>query len=142
MKCAEQNEVQVLPVKRENVIRMPSGLLGFEQIKEYVLLSNPEEAPFLWLQVLGDPGLAFLVISPFVIRPDYRPDVPDEDARTLELQSPQDALVLNIVTLRNGGQATVNLKGPIIVNQRTLVAKQVIPSNAAEYDLRQPLATS
>lgn len=142
MKCAEQNEVQVLPVKRENVIRMPSGLLGFEQIKEYVLLSNPEEAPFLWLQVLGDPGLAFLVISPFVIRPDYRPDVPDEDVRNLELQSPQDALVLNIVTLRNGGQATVNLKGPIIVNQRTLVAKQVIPSNAAEYDLRQPLATS
>jgi len=33
----------------------------------------------------------------------------------------------------------VNLKGPIVINRRTLTGKQVIPVNAAEYAIRHPL---
>ena len=57
MKCSEKTEFELLPVKPENVIEMPMGLLGFEATKKYVLLSNPDEAPFLWLQVLEDTQL-------------------------------------------------------------------------------------
>lgn len=118
---------------------MPLGLLGFEHIKEYALLANPDEAPFLWLQVLADPSVAFLVISPFVVVPAYQPDIGPDDAEFLGLTQPHDALVFNVVTLRPGGRATVNLKGPVVVNRRTLLGKQVIPLNAAEYELRHPL---
>ncbi|MBM3882895.1 MAG: flagellar assembly protein FliW [Verrucomicrobia bacterium] len=142
MKFAEPIETEVLPVRSENIVRIPLGLLGFEPIKEYVLLIRPEETPFLWLQMLNDPNLAFLVVSPFVVHPSYEPDITAEDAEFLELKQPEDALVFNIVTVRPAGAATVNLRGPIVLNRHTLIAKQVIPTNAADFDLHHPLPTA
>ena len=139
MKTAELNELAPLTIKTENVIHLPGGLLGFERIKKYVLLSNPEEAPFLWLQMLDDPNLAFLVVSPCAVVDDYQPEISDDDTEYLGLQTPKDALVFNIVTLQPDGGATVNLKGPIVMNRFTLIGKQVVPRNVADYGLKHPL---
>jgi len=139
MKFAELTEPNPHAVKNENTIHLPLGLLGFESIKEYVLLSKPDEAPFLWLQMLDDPNLAFLVISPLAVMPDYQPDIPLEDVEFIGFTNPDDVLVFNIVTLRGDGKATVNLKGPIVLNRQTLIGKQVVPTNAPEYSLQHPL---
>ncbi|HAV63757.1 MAG TPA: flagellar assembly protein FliW [Verrucomicrobiales bacterium] len=139
MKTAELNELTPLTIKTENVIHLPGGLLGFERIKKYILLSTPEEAPFLWLQMLDDPNLAFLVVSPCAVAADYQPEISDEDTDYLGLQSPKDALVFNIVTLHPDGHATVNLKGPIVLNRFTLIGKQLVPKNVADYSLSYPL---
>lgn len=141
MNTVETTELNPLAVQSENIVHLPLGLLGFEQTKRYVLLANPHEAPFRWLQVLDDPGLAFLVLPPTQIFPDYAPDIAAKDVEFLELSSPEDALLFNIVTLRGKNRATVNLKGPIVVNQSSLVGKQVVPVNAADYSLQQPLPT-
>ena len=138
MKTVEIDELQKLPVKKENVISMPLGLLGFEQVKKYVLLVTPEEEPFLWLQMLDNPNQGFVVISPSAAVPGYAPDIPEADIEFLNIKSSADALVLNIVTVRNG-QATVNLKGPIAINRHTLVGKQCIPTNVAEFALQHPI---
>ena len=139
MKFAELTEPELLEAEQDNVLHLPLGLLGFEKIKKYVLLADPDEAPFLWLQVMDDPNLAFLVLFPLTVIPNYRPDITDEDAAFLDLEDPEDAIVLSIVTLRPEGQSTVNLKGPIVLNRRTLIGKQVIPVNAAEFSLQHPL---
>ncbi len=94
----------------------------------------------MWFQVMDDPNLAFLVVSPFVVDPDYSPDISDEDVRFLGLNSPEDALLFNIVTVRGNSTATINLKGPIVINRFTLVGKQVIPDNANQYSVRHELA--
>jgi flagellar assembly factor FliW len=62
-----------------------------------------------------------------------------DDVRSLGLEGPDEATVLSIVTVRGPDQATMNLKGPIVVNRRTLVARQVIPVNAAEFSVQHPL---
>jgi flagellar assembly factor FliW len=126
-------------LRRESQIQMPVGLLGFERHKQYLLVAEPDQEPFRWLQAEGDANLAFLVVPPFVVEPDYQPEIGGEDERFLGLTAPGDALMFNIVTLRNGGPATVNLKGPIIINRLTLRAKQVVLVNAADYSLRHPL---
>lgn len=138
MSTIELTELEPLQVKTENVIHMPSGLLGFEDIKRFVLLSNPEEAPFSWFQVLDDPSLAFLVLPPFDAVPEYQPEISDDDVSYLRLKSPKDALIYNIVTLRPG-HATINLKGPIVVNRYTLRGKQVVLQNASRWSVRHPL---
>jgi len=120
-------------------IYLPLGLPGFEPLKQYLLLADPEEAPFSWLQVVNDPSLAFIVISPFEVLPGYEPDLPKEDVEFLELSSPEDALLFGIVTLRGKGRATVNLKGPIVVNRHTFKGKQVVLANAVQYQLQHPL---
>ena len=131
-------ELESVAVKTENVIHMPGGLLGFENVKRFVLLTEPEEAPFCWLQVLGDTSLAFLVVPPFEAAPDYQPELSDDDAAYLDLKNPEDALIYNIVTLR-AGQATINLKGPIVINRFTLRGKQVVLQNASKWSVRHPL---
>jgi flagellar assembly factor FliW len=139
MNTAELIELEPLPVKSENVVHLPLGLLGFETIKKYVLLANSEEAPFRWLQVVNDPSLAFLIISPADAVPHYQPELSADDVEFLGLTDPADALVYNIVTLRADGRATVNLKGPVVLNRYTLKAKQVVITNAAEYSVQHPL---
>jgi flagellar assembly factor FliW len=138
MNTIEETEFECVRVKTENVIHMPSGLLGFEDIKQFVLLTDPEEEPFSWFQVLDDPSLAFLVLPPFGAIPDYNPELSDEDVQALELDDPADALIYNIVTPRTG-HATINLKGPIVINRFTLRGKQVVLQNASEWSVRHPL---
>lgn len=121
------------------IVQLPFGLLGFERVKKYVLLANPQEDPFLWLQMLEGPRKAFLIVSPFLVMPEYQPDIPSDDVAFLELTEPADALVFNICTLRGPGRATINLKGPLVINRHTMTGKQVIPNNAAQYPLNHPL---
>jgi flagellar assembly factor FliW len=139
MNCAATLEPEETIAHFDHIIRLPGGLLGFEQVKEYALLADPEEAPFLWLQMLAAPNRAFLVVSPSVVQPGYQADLSDADTAFLDLRAPEDALIFNIVTLRRTAPATVNLKGPIVLNRRTLLGRQVIPLNAADLPLQHPL---
>ena len=53
MKCAEMINFLSLPRSSARMpVRMPNGLLGFEEIKDYVLTTNPDQQPFGWLKVL------------------------------------------------------------------------------------------
>jgi flagellar assembly factor FliW len=148
MKCAEttlmerHDETPATESRAETnagIITLPLGLLGFEKYKSYVLLASPEETPFLWLRMVDNPNLAFLVVAPSVLASDYQPDLSDEDVQFLGLQNPDDALLFNIVTVHKDGKATLNLKGPIVVNRQTLVGKQIIPLNAGRYSLQHPV---
>ena len=114
-------------------------MFGFEAHKHFVLRRVPEEAPFCWLEVEGEPSLAFLVVPPDQVSANYAPNLGEAKAATLELQEPADAMLLNIVTLRPQCRATVNLKGPVVINRRTLRGRQVVPTNAADYSLQHPL---
>jgi flagellar assembly factor FliW len=124
----------------KNVICLPFGLPGFEGVKNYVLLTHPEERPLLRLQMLEGEKRSFQVAPTLLVLPDYQPELSDHDVEFLELTEPADAMVLNIVTLGQG-QATINLKVPIVINRHSLIGKQIIPKNANRFDLRYPMNT-
>jgi flagellar assembly factor FliW len=120
-------------------VKLPMGLLGFEDAKEYLLIGNPGEEPFFWLRVHNNSGLAFVVIDPFLVVPDYHPDIPQPDVDFLGIASPEDAQLYSIVTLHGATNATLNLKGPLVFNRQTLTGKQVIITNAADYSVQHAL---
>lgn len=138
MNSATINETAASPAPSVCDIRLPMGLLGFEQMKDYLLIINAAEEPFRWLQVKDNPSLAFVVIDPFLAMPDYSPDIPQADVEFLGLSSPDQAALFNIVTL-HGQRATLNLKGPIVINRNTGIGKQVVLANAAEFSVQHPL---
>lgn len=133
MTHTEQPTTQAVP------LQLPAGLLGFERHRTWMLVSHPAEAPFQWLQAAEEGGPAFVVVPPATVEAAYRPDVAPADATWLQINDPADALVMNIVTLHPDGHATVNLKGPLVINRHTFVGKQVVPLNAAEYSTQHPL---
>jgi flagellar assembly factor FliW len=125
-----------------NHFELPNGLIGFKGYSRAELLYVPDHLPFLWLKLHGavDP-VHFVVVEPAGLIPDYELEIFEEDAATLELENPSDALILNIVTLRQDAPsaATVNLLGPIVVNRRTRVGRQLVIANYSRFSAHHPL---
>jgi flagellar assembly factor FliW len=119
-----------------NEILLPQGLIGFSSYKRAELLYMPDHLPFLWMKLHGPADhLHFIVIEPGGIVPGYEPEIFDEDAEQLDLRNPAEAMILNIVTLKsqNPVEATANLIGPLLVNRRTRIGRQLVISNYSRY---------
>ncbi len=127
-----------------NEILLPQGIIGFSQYTRAELICMPDHLPFIWMRLHGpahlDP-IHFIVMEPGGLIADYEPEIFDEDAEQLGLHDSADAMILNIVTLRNQqpSDATVNLVGPLIVNRRTRTGRQVVISNYSRYSAHFPL---
>lgn len=123
--------------KLAKAITFVEGIPAFEHLRDFVILSNEDEAPFLWLQSVDDPSLAFITVDPFLVYPDYRPDIPEADIAKLKIQSEEDVIVLVIVNIKNKTQGiTVNLVSPIIVNWKAQLGAQVLLNNHDKYSVR------
>lgn len=106
-------------------VRFPGGLFGFEGIEDYILI-DADRQPFYWLQSLEAEHIAFVVINPFLFRPDYELDIDDERLRDIGITSADAALIFAIVTIPPSGPMTANLQGPLIINRDTRTGKQEI----------------
>ena len=124
-----------------NQITLPQGLFGFPEIRSMDLVYDKEELPFMWLREEKKDGLAFIVLEPGGIIPNYSVEIADSDVEVLGITGPEDTLILNIVTLPpdQSGKIFLNLVGPIIVNRASLVAKQCIINNHEEFSARHAL---
>jgi len=126
-------------IKESELIGMRGRILGFEQLKRFVLLTNDENPPFLWLQSADDRAIAFVVINPRIVKPDYVPAFSAEDLGSLDIQRTEEIALLSIVTVRSAPvRATVNLRAPILINASKRWAKQVIlddPDYPIQHDI-------
>jgi flagellar assembly factor FliW len=118
-----------IEVDERQRIRFPDGILGFEDLKDYVMF-DAAQPPFYWLQSVDRVEIAFVLIDPTVFRPDYTPDIDMEELAEIGIASPEDMLVLTIVTIPEDSRLmTANLQGPLVINRETRVARQVISPN-------------
>ena len=125
-----------------NEIMLPQGLIGFGAYKRADLLYVSDQLPFLWMKLTGGPeAIQFIVIEPGGVVGGYDPEIFDSDAEHLGIKEPSEAMVLNIVTLlhQQPVEATVNLVGPIVVNRRTRIGRQLVISNYSRYSAHHSL---
>jgi flagellar assembly factor FliW len=134
------NDWSQLQISADNTIHLPSGIFGFEGFKDYVLLENPAEEPFVWLQSVDDSNLAFLMIRPEHFTGEYAPEISDRDAESIGLCETGNAIIYSIVTFQPDGSCYANLKGPLVINMADLKGRQVVPENASEFSLRHRLS--
>lgn len=139
MKTVKTEAPQTPPAGAQLQLKFPSGLLGFDQVREFTLHPAAQDSPYLWLEITSQPGRGFVVMSPVSSLPNYAPDVCQPDVDSLGLKSPDDAFVLNIVNISPRGEATVNLRGPLVINRHTLVGKQCVPANVSTFNQQHPL---
>ncbi|OPX24493.1 MAG: hypothetical protein B1H02_03360 [Candidatus Latescibacteria bacterium 4484_107] len=126
-------------VKEDMVLRFPDGIIGFEELKRYVILEVEEYGPFRILLSLDDPEVGFPLIDPALFFPDYTPNIPPSDLKRLSLPSMDEGRIFCIVTLRKPEESsTVNLRGPIVIHPETRIARQTILTQAA-YPVDQPI---
>lgn len=125
-------------VPATSVYSFPNGLPGFETHTRFALIPAAGRHVF-WLQSLDERALAFVMADPFVAIEGYAVDLKPSELRELDLQDSADALVFVIVTLPAQEQegATANFRGPVVLNTRTRVGRQVV-SAADTYDIHTP----
>lgn len=127
--------------REEDVINFTRGLLGFEDVKKYLIIDNLDGAGvFKWLQSVDRPELAFVIMNPFFIVPDYQFDIPDGLVKKLGIEKPEDVAVFTIVVVPEDiNKMTTNLKAPIILNTRNNRAIQMVLDDD-RYRIKHPVA--
>lgn len=130
-----------IEVSEKQRIKVSDGLLGFEDIHDFVLLDFDEGSAFYWLQAEHIAQIAFLIVDPKLVLPEYELEIDDSDLVSIGIEDRDDILLFSIVTLNDTpSKTTVNLLGPIVINKKTHYAKQVISLND-KYSVRHPLVT-
>jgi len=116
----------LIDVNEHQRISFPSGLLGFESFREYVLL-DAERQPFYWLQSLDVEQIAFVLINPFLFRPDYEMNIDNAELVPIGITDPGKALIFSIVTIpADGNPMTANLQGPLVINRDNRLGLQAV----------------
>ena len=118
-------------------LRFEAGLVGFPDAHRFLLLEAGGGA--FELRALDEGGSDFVVVAPHAFFTDYAPVLDDVTVARLELRGAEEALLLLVVTLgATPEDATANLLAPIVVNQRTRRAVQVV-LHTQDFPLRAPL---
>lgn len=121
-----------IEVNEKDIIELPAGLIGFPELKQYILLDHDKDSPFKWLQSLDDGAIAFVLIDPRLFKPDYTVEVPEAEVSDLEIEKEDDAVISVIITMPTNPQnMTANLKAPLVFNLTNRRGKQIILNNPA-----------
>lgn len=128
-----------IDIKESELIVMKGPILGFEHLSRFILLIYDKATPLCWLQSAEDPSIAFVVINPRIIRPDYNPTILEEDLKFMDIKHSEDIALLTIVTVRSQPfRVTANIRAPILVNAETRMARQIVlddPDYPIQYDV-------
>ncbi len=112
-------------IESTDILTFPSGVLGLESSRHWVLLSDAENDALGWLQSTDRPEVALAVVSPRRFVSDYQFRVFRSELVPLELARAQDAQVLVIVS-RQENDLTINLKAPLVINLERRLGRQVV----------------
>lgn len=129
--------------QEKDIVNFHRGLYGFDEVHKYVIIDNQDTGGiFKWLQSVDRPDLAFVIINPFFIVPDYEFDIPDGIVERLEINKPEDIAVFTIVVVPEDiKKMTTNLKAPVVINLRNNKAAQIVIEDD-RYSLKHPMAST
>ncbi len=116
-----------LDVNTNDIINLPEGILGFDQLKKYFVVDPGDSTLILWLQSVDDEKVAFPILEPKIFKPDYIAKLLPADLNGLELESLQTAKLYSILTIpSNVTEMSANLKAPIVINSQKKIGKQIV----------------
>ncbi|MGB0452785.1 MAG: flagellar assembly protein FliW [Bacteriovoracaceae bacterium] len=116
-----------LEISKDDIINFKEGILGFEHLKKFFVVDPGDQTLILWFQSVDDASIAFPIIEPKIFLPDYSVKLLPAELSSLELESVNDASVYTILTIPQiVTDMSANLKAPIVINNRTKVARQIV----------------
>lgn len=116
-----------LEVDKKDVIEFTEGLLGFETLKKFFIVDPGDQTLILWIQSVDDAATAFPIIEPKIFQPNYTIKLLPVELNSLSLENLSTASVYAILTIpQNVTEMSANLKAPIIINNKTKMARQIV----------------
>jgi flagellar assembly factor FliW len=111
----------------EDIIEFPEGILGFNDLRKFVLLDDPNDEIFAWLQSCEIPQIAFPVLEPELFTQNYQIALTKHDLESLGLQTQEKIRSFTIITIPDDATLmTANLKAPVVINIEKRTARQIV----------------
>ena len=112
----------------DQIITFEQGIPAFEDEHEFVMLPVEKDSPYVFLQSVKTPELAFLMTTPFVFFPDYEFSLDDAIVGQLSIEKQEDLLIYTLLTIpeRKISGMTANLLAPVVINKKNRQGWQVI----------------
>ena len=132
-------QYKVFVPREDTILQFPGGLIGFPALKAFRLFEPADGYPLKFLQSVDHEDISFTCIDVGAFKPDYTVPMGEADAQALAIEEPGDALILALVTVpKDPSRMTANLAGPLVVNIKTLQARQIV-LNIDRFPLAYPL---
>lgn len=128
-------------LQADDLLTFPEGILGFADLKKFVLLDDPNDDIFAWLQSCDEPAIAFPVLEPELFAPQYKVNLAKSDYEGLKMQAADQVRLFCIITIPDDPtQMTANMKAPVVINVPQRIARQcVLQDNSLA--IREPIFT-
>lgn len=122
----------------QNIVRFVEGMIGFENLHDFIVMPNRKNGPLFWIQSVEDPDIAFVLTDPTNFFLDYKvlPDGRERDK--LGIGKDDECHALAVVTVPPDRKVTLNLMAPLLFAPATNRAIQVVLENSP-YKTREPL---
>src|SRR6185437_16288742 len=88
-----------ISITPEDVLNFPEGLLGFNEMRRFVLLDDQADEIFAWLQSCEEPGIAFPLLEPELFAANYKVQLTKHDLEILGLKSHEGLRTFTIITI-------------------------------------------
>jgi len=124
--------------KQEEILNFPLGLIGFENLHDFIVMPNKKEGPLFWIQSLEEPEIAFVVTDPTNFFLDYKIEPSSQELEQLGITKEDEIFILSVVTVPPSKEITLNLAAPVLFAAKTNKAIQVILENSP-YKVKTPL---
>ncbi|MFI3253285.1 MAG: flagellar assembly protein FliW [Eubacteriales bacterium] len=123
----------------ESVLHFSEGLFGFEYEKEFLLIPfEGSGESMLCFQSVHTPTLAFVAMNPFFLNKAYAPILTEKELASMGVSQSEDLCYYTLCVVKEPlSRSTVNFKCPIVINDVTRKAKQVILD---QYEMRHLLS--
>ena len=122
----------------ENLLFFPAGLIGFPNLRSFIVMPNKKEGPLFWIQSVDDPEIAFVLTDPTNFFLEYKVLPDDTERSSLQIGLEEECYILAVVTVPPDQKITLNLVAPILFAPKSNRAIQVILENT-EYQSQTPL---
>ncbi len=117
--------------EEKEMLFLPKGILGFSQLSKYVIIEKDEHNPFKWLQSVEDSSIAFVIVDPALFFPNFKLEVNEKELEELNFQQMKELVTYLVVTVPpDPSQISANLLGPLVINSKKRIAKQVVMPNS------------
>ena len=128
-----------IEIEENQIITLPSGLIGFSEDRRFVIREDEAASPFRWLEAVDNEVLAFVMIEPHVSISNYELELTQDNLKKLKAESINDLSVFVLVTMaKKMEEVTVNLQGPLLFNLEKRLGLQFIIQDG-KYSTRHPL---
>lgn len=128
----------VVNYSEEDIIFFKNGLLGFEDLKKFIIFPLKDNDNFSIIHSVEE-DLGIILISPFMVKENYEFKLKENIVEELKIKEPNEVIVYTTVTLNsNIEKITTNLKAPIIINRFSKLGKQIIIDNES-YKIKEPI---